>query len=133
MNYEAEDWERLCGAVADKAFSASDRLGVQNDAYALMRAGIAPATHFLNAAGAYAGEDDATVWGDLASNLRGFETLLADEPSLAAYRRFAGGLFERIAGEGRLGRGARRGAPRIAAPEHGAGAARLLRRCRARR
>ena len=99
VNYEAEDWERLCGAVADKAFSASDRLGVQNDAYALMRAGIAPATHFLNAAGAYAGEDDATVWGDLASNLRGFETLLADEPSLAAYRRFAGGLFERIAGE----------------------------------
>ena len=99
VSYADDNWERLCGAVAAKAFPAPDRLGIQNDAYALMRAGITPATRFLDAAGAYAGEDDATVWGDLASNLRGLETLLADEPSLAAYRRFAGGLFERIADE----------------------------------
>ena len=41
-------------------------------------------------------EDNAAVWGDIASNLRGLEGLLIDAPFLEQYRAFARGLFTKI-------------------------------------
>ena len=93
VNYAAEDWQRLAPAVAAQQIPATDRLGVQNDAYALSRAGLLPITQFLELAGSYAGETDASVWGDLASNLRDIEQLIAGEPVHAAYQRFGRELF----------------------------------------
>lgn len=107
VNYTPEDWARIQIAVRSKEVPPTDRLGVQNDAYALMRAGISPATQFLDVAGAYFDEDDATVWADLASNLRGLEALIADEPCLRPYGVFAGSLLERITDE--VGWDAKRG------------------------
>ncbi len=93
VNYAAEDWQRLAPAVAAQQIPATDRLGVQNDAYALSRAGLLPITQFLELAGSYAGESDASVWSDLASNLRDIEQLIAGEPVHAAYQRFGRELF----------------------------------------
>ncbi|MCH7483103.1 MAG: M1 family metallopeptidase [Chloroflexi bacterium] len=98
VRYPDDEWERLREAVAALALPPTDRLGLQNDAYALMRAGSVPATVFLSMAQAFAGETDATVWGDLAANLRGFEGLLLDEPCIDDYRAFARGLLSTIAG-----------------------------------
>jgi puromycin-sensitive aminopeptidase len=94
--YGEPEWDRLREAVARKELDPVDRLGLQNDAYALMRAGQLPATVFLSLAGAYAEENDAPVWGDLSSNLKGLESLLTVAPYLDRYRRFAGSLFDGI-------------------------------------
>lgn len=93
VNYRTEDWERLVPAVASLELTASDRLGIQNDAYSLSRAGLLPVTQFLSLARAYGNETDASVWGDLSSNLRDIEVMLADEPSHTPYQAFAREIF----------------------------------------
>ena len=99
VNYSPEDWTRLQGAVEALELPSIDRLGLQNDAYAMVRAGFLPATQFLSLAEAYKAETDTSVWSDLATNLRGMENLLFDEPCIDQYQGFARGLFERIAGQ----------------------------------
>jgi puromycin-sensitive aminopeptidase len=99
VNYQAEDWERLRRAVEKRQLPAIDRLGVQNDAYALVKAGHLPATQFLSLAESYKGETDASVWSDLATNLRGMENLLQDQPFFPQFRSFAGTLFKQIVGQ----------------------------------
>ena len=93
VNYSNDDWQRLVPAVSSLELSATDRLGVQNDAYALSKAGLLPISQFLELARAYVNETDASVWGDLASNLRDIEQLIAGEAVHPAYQEFARGLF----------------------------------------
>ena len=93
VNYSNDDWQRLVPAVSSLELSATDRLGVQNDAYALSKAGLLPISQFLELARAYVNETDASVWSDLASNLRDIEQLIAGEPVHPAYQEFARGLF----------------------------------------
>ncbi len=93
VNYSAEDWQRLIPAIRSLTLHATDRLGIQNDAYALSKAGLLPITQFLALAEAYENETDASVWSDLASNLRDVELLVADEPYYENYRAFARKLF----------------------------------------
>ena len=93
VNYQPQDWDRLVPAIQSLELPASDRLGIQNDAYSLSRAGILPVTQFLTLARAYGNETDASVWGDLSSNLRDIEVLLSGEPNLGAYRAFAQNIF----------------------------------------
>ncbi|MBM10819.1 MAG: aminopeptidase [Chloroflexi bacterium] len=93
VNYTADDWQKLVAPISSLELSATDRLGVQNDAYALSRAGLLPVTQFLSLAQAYQNEDDASVWGDLASNLRDIEQLVASEPVHPSYQKFARDLF----------------------------------------
>ena len=93
VNYSAGDWQRLVPAIQSQALPATDRLGIQSDAYALSRAGLLPVTQFLSLAEAYRTEGDASVWGDLASNLRDIDGLLADEPFHEAFQAFARDIF----------------------------------------
>ena len=93
VNYTDSDRGRLAGLVADRALPATDRLGIQNDAYALSRAGLLPVTRFLALAESYRDETDASVWSDLATNLREIEGLIAEEPYLESYRAFGRRLF----------------------------------------
>ena len=96
MDYAPEEWERLRAAVSGSQLPAIDRLGLQDDAYALVRAGMAPASLFLALADSYRDEEDATVWGDLAANLRSLDRLLFDAPCLPQYRAYAAAIFDRI-------------------------------------
>ena len=93
VNYSTEDWQRLIPAIRSLELPATDRLGIQNDAYALSRAGLLGVTQFLSMAQAYENENDASVWEDLASNLRDIDLLLADEPCHEAFRATCRGLF----------------------------------------
>ena len=93
VNYAPDDWRRLAPAVQALELPATDRLGIQNDAYALSRAGLLPVSRFLELAGAYVNETDASVWSDLASNLRDIEQLIGIGELHPAYQRFARGLF----------------------------------------
>ena len=97
VNYTSDDWGRLAPAISSQALPATDRLGIQNDAYALSRSGSLPITQFLELAESYAGETDASVWSDLASNLRDIEQLIAGEQVHPAYQRFGRELFGPVA------------------------------------
>ena len=99
VNYTSGDWQQLVSPINSLQLPATDRLGVQNDAYALSRAGLLPITQFLSLAQAYGNERDASVWSDLASNLRDIDQLLRDEPYRAAFRDFARDLFQPAARE----------------------------------
>ena len=94
VNYSPQDWARLRPAIQGLLLPPSDRLGIQNDAYALSRAGFLPGTRFLELAQAYTGETDASVWGDLAANLGGLDTLLADELFFPSFQNFGRDLFQ---------------------------------------
>ena len=93
VNYSEEDWQRLIPAISALTLPATDRLGIQNDAYALSKAGLLSITQFLDIAAAYENETDASVWSDLASNLRDIELLVAEEPCHQNFRTFARQLF----------------------------------------
>ena len=93
VNYSNDDWQRLVPAVGSLELSATDRLGVQNDAYALSKAGLLPISQFLELARAYVNETDASVWSDLASNLRDIEQLIVGGTVHPSYQRFARELF----------------------------------------
>ncbi|MQG73248.1 MAG: M1 family metallopeptidase [SAR202 cluster bacterium] len=111
VNYTDENWNKLELVLHSGQLSPTDRLGLQNDAYALMRAGIVPATRFLSLAGQYRAETNAMVWGDLSANIRSLDRLLTDMAWVTSYHHFAQGLFAEIlrevgwdvkAGEGHL-------------------------------
>lgn len=97
VQYAGEGWARLQEAVRRAELPAADRLGLQNDLYALVRAGQAPATQFLSLAETYEDETDASVWGDLSANLNGLATLIHGEPYLPALDAFGRKLYEKIA------------------------------------
>ncbi len=93
VNYADQDWERLVPVIASQGLSATDRLGLQSDAYALSRAGLLSIARFLSVAEAYKDETDASVWSNLATNLREIEAMIADEPCLEDFRAFGRRLF----------------------------------------
>ena len=96
VNYSSEDWARFRPAIQGLLLPAADRLGVQNDAYALSKAGFLPVTQFLALVEAYADETDATVWADVAANLAGLDGLLADERYYAGFEAFARRIFRPV-------------------------------------
>ena len=89
VKYSPEDLQLLAGPIRTKELSASDRLGVQNDAYALSRAGMISATDFLAIAEAYKGEDNAPVCADLSSNMGGMDTLVWEESFYNGFQAFS--------------------------------------------
>ena len=97
VNYSREDWQRLEPAIRSLELPATDRLGIQNDAYALSRAGILGVTQFLSLSRAYENEVDASVWSDLASNLKEIDFMLAAEPYHGDFRAASRDLFAPVA------------------------------------
>ena len=96
VNYSPEDWARLRPAIQGLELPPIDRLGIQNDAYALSKSGLLPVTEFLALVEAYIDETDATVWSDLASNLGGLDSVLAQEPYYAGFEAFARRIFQPV-------------------------------------
>ena len=97
VRYSPDALSSLIDAVASGELPPTDRLGLQSDLFALVRAGMEPATRYLDLVGAYKAETDATVWTDLSTNLRQLEVLLADHPSLDQLRAFNKTVYEDIA------------------------------------
>lgn len=93
VNYPTDEWARLRRAVAAGELETRDRIGLQNDAYALTRAGYLPATTFLELTSAYRDEDDATALRLIADSLQDFETLIADEGYLDRFDAYGRDLF----------------------------------------
>ena len=99
VRYYSADLQRLVEPIQSKALTPIDRLGIQNDAYALSRAGIVPATDFLTIAEAYKSEDNAPVCADLSSNLGGLDNLLSDEAFYGGFQAFSRSIFQQVAAQ----------------------------------
>ena len=97
VRYSSADLQKLVEPIRSKTLTPIDRLGIQNDAYALSRAGIIPATDFLTIAEAYRSEDNAPVCADLSSNLGGMDNLLADESFYGNFQAFSRSVFQQVA------------------------------------
>ncbi len=96
VRYALDMLPPLLTAASSFDLPPTDRLGLQSDLFALVKAGLEPATRYLDLVGAYKSETDATVWTDLSTNLRELEVLLADHPSLDQLRAFNKTVYENI-------------------------------------
>ena len=96
VKYSPEDLAKLIEPIKNLVLPASDRLGIQNDAFALSRAGHIPATQFLTIAEAYQNETDASVASDLASNLGSMDNLIEDETFHPSAQAFSRSIFRPI-------------------------------------
>ncbi len=105
VNYTSAGWERLRPAVEGMEVSAIDRLGLQDDAFALARAGYLPVTQFLSLARSYVNETNAIVWGDLSANFGLLDLLVSDEPFYGSFsemmREVYGPAGERVGWQAR--------------------------------
>ncbi|MFB3060024.1 MAG: M1 family metallopeptidase, partial [Candidatus Binatia bacterium] len=88
----------LSRAVESMELSPEDRLGLENDAFALARAGFLSTQHALNLAVAYKKESDYTVWADLSSGLYELCDLLWEDPCYEKFEAFARDLYSGVAG-----------------------------------
>ena len=89
VRYESDEWDRFIPAIESLELPATDRLGLQSDAYALSRACLVPGLQFIRLAQAYKNEDDYGVWADLTANLRSIDILLAREPYCSRFQALA--------------------------------------------
>jgi puromycin-sensitive aminopeptidase len=97
VKYAPDELEKLAEPVRSLTLPAADRLGIQNDAFALTRAGHIPATQFLAIAEAYKNETDASVASDLATNLGSLDNLIGREGFYRSYQAYARGIFKPVA------------------------------------
>ena len=96
VHYSEHDWSILTDTIKNQLISPADRLGLQNDAYALSKAGYTAGSTFLSLSEAYRDETDAIVWEDFSSNLSAFERTIAEEQFLPQFRSFAKKLYSSI-------------------------------------
>ncbi|XP_071101495.1 puromycin-sensitive aminopeptidase-like [Haliotis cracherodii] len=97
VQYTTEMLAALIPAVKDRSLPPRDRLGLQNDLFALARAGMAASEDVLKVAEAFINEDNYTVWNDLALNLSSMAVLLQYTDCYDLYKAFARDLFSQVA------------------------------------
>jgi puromycin-sensitive aminopeptidase len=76
--------------------SASDRLGLQNDLFALARAGLIPTSSVLEFVSCYEEEEEYVVWADLLGNLAEVADVLKHTDAYDAFAAFVRQLISRI-------------------------------------
>jgi puromycin-sensitive aminopeptidase len=96
VNYSPEMWEHSRAAIEAKALPTAERLALEADAFALMRAGYLPATQFLSLVPAYAQEREYPVWSDLVGSMGWVANVLAGEAFEAQFNAFARSLLKPI-------------------------------------
>jgi len=86
VRYPPRMFAALCDALKsrDPLLSAADRLGVQNDAFALARCGLLTTVQLLELVQSFESEDEYTVWADLLGNLSDISLLLQSQPEVFA-------------------------------------------------
>lgn len=93
VNYSPEIWQRFHSAIESRELPTAERLGLESDAFAVMRAGYILASDFLSLAQAYVNELEYPVWIDLVTNLGWINNLAAHERYGREFRAFARNLF----------------------------------------
>ena len=94
-SYSAEMIRALIPAI--KSLPAVDRIGLENDLFALAVAGVSPTTCFLDLLSGYKEETDYTVWADLSGNLQRLSILIQNTNSFSSFKKFVISLCKPVA------------------------------------
>ncbi|KAL8585740.1 hypothetical protein ACOMHN_056369 [Nucella lapillus] len=97
VQYSSDMLDLLIPAIKNKSLPPKDRLGLQNDLYALARAGCYSAVEVLKVTEAFVNEDNYTVWSDLSGSLSSVALLLQHTDAYPEYKAFARKLFATVA------------------------------------
>ena len=93
VDYSPDMLAALYPAVESLTLPTLDRLGLVADSYALSRAGVIPATRFLEIAQRCQNETEYAVWNELAAGLSGITRLLRGEPYYEDLREYVRSIF----------------------------------------
>ena len=96
VNYGNKDWLRLKSSVENLTLPAIDRLGLQNDCFALARAGYLKGVDFLTFAKASKSENNSIVWRDLTGNIQAFGRLICQEDYWNEFQDYILNLYSNI-------------------------------------
>jgi puromycin-sensitive aminopeptidase len=83
-------------AIETLSLSPSDRLGLQNDAFALAKAGYIQLSQALTLAKSFTNETDYTVWSDLSANLSYVASVFEGEDFFPKFQNYTRQLYEKI-------------------------------------
>jgi puromycin-sensitive aminopeptidase len=93
--YSSELFSNLTPALSSHTLSPRDRLGLQNDAFAMARAGVGDTVDVLALFASYSSETSYTVWESLAGNLSTIGRLLSHTEYYDSFKAFGQRLFEK--------------------------------------
>ena len=96
VRYSQKQINSIKSAIKNHDIPAIDRLGIQNDSYALCKAGFVKANLSLDLLKSYRNEINAIVWEDIASNLISFERLIWDQDYLNEFDKFCMNIYSEI-------------------------------------
>lgn len=97
VQYPSDMLELLVPAIRSQALPPRDRLGLQNDLFALARAGLASSVDVLKVAEGYVNEDNYTVWSDLSMNLAIVSNMIQYTDAEDAYKQYLKSLYGPVA------------------------------------
>ncbi|KAI1303651.1 Puromycin-sensitive aminopeptidase [Halotydeus destructor] len=96
VQYSEDMLSQLLPAIEDRSLSAVDRLGLQNDMFALVQAGRVPTVDILKLMNAFVNEDDYTVWSSINAALGKLNTLISHTDCEEAFHIFGRRLLSKI-------------------------------------
>lgn len=94
--YPIEMTTKLFSAITDKTLSPMDRLGLQNDYYALCLAGKVSSVELLKLLSAFEDETDFTVWSSIDSCMGRLNTILSYSDFGDKYKAYGRKLYSKI-------------------------------------
>jgi puromycin-sensitive aminopeptidase len=96
VQYDDAGWQDLAKAVERGALGSMDRYGLQEDGYALMRAGYLPVPSYLRLAGAFSREENPHVWGGVADGLAALTDIYVGDAAVPKLEAWARSLLARV-------------------------------------
>eukprot|EP00794_Sanderia_malayensis_P017827 gene17827-19608_t len=96
VNYSSEMLDALIPAINDHSLQPIDRLGIQNDIFALTQAGLKSTVDYLRVLEGFKSETNYTVWNDVLSNLSKLGTLLQYTPCHKQFKTFCVSLLSEM-------------------------------------
>ena len=96
-NYSTDLLQRLSLLVKEKTLHPTDRIGLENDVFALSKAGLLSIKEVLKFVEAYSAEENVTVWKDLIHNLNDLSHLFLDTSFHSEYQLFMRRILNPIA------------------------------------
>lgn len=99
VRYSEEMLKRLLPAIKNQALEASDRLGIQEDQFALAKAGYLNTAQLLTLMGSYVNERNYTVLSSINGNLSELAGLFSHLPCHTQFKAMRRRIFSRILAE----------------------------------
>ncbi|PFX27024.1 Puromycin-sensitive aminopeptidase [Stylophora pistillata] len=96
VQYSSDMLELLLPAIKDNSLPPRDRLGLENDLFALCRAGLVPGPDVLKVVEAFSNETNYTVWNDLILNMSLVGAILQYSDCFPSFQAFCTKLYEPI-------------------------------------